>query len=132
MSTLQNQISGCERNIQQSLAQCAEMAGEKNFQFIFSLDDFVNGITACNLDNTLDSMSKVLELFQECDRIITIEEKRRNYTRELQKIIANREKKETVKRLTTQHSFKKKAIPFKILTPPSSQDSMDIQDKDDF
>ena len=42
VSTLQNQITGCERNIQQSLAQCAAQAGDQDFQFTFSLNDFVN------------------------------------------------------------------------------------------
>ena len=123
ISTIQNQIAGCE-----SLAQCAAMAGNKDFQFTFSLGAFVNGITATDLDDTLDSMTKVLQLFKECEKIITIENRRRNYARELQKLLTNRERKETVKRLTMQHSFKKKALPYKIPTPPNSQEATDIQD----
>ena len=47
-------------------------------------------------------------------------------------MMANCEKKEeTVKWLTMQHSFKKKALPFKIPTSPSSQDSTHTEDDED-
>ena len=45
VSTIQNQIAGCERNITESLAQLSMMTGDKNFQFTFSLNAFVNGMT---------------------------------------------------------------------------------------
>ena len=37
-----------------------------------------------------------------------------------------REKKETVKRLTIQHQFKRKALPMKIPSPPNSQDEEEL------
>jgi len=119
VSTLQNQITGCERNIQRSLAQCAVEAGDKDFQFTFSLNAFVSGITTFDLDHTSESITKVMGLFTECEKIIALEKKRRVYTKELKKILKAREKKETVKRLTMQHTFKTKELPLKIPTPPS-------------
>ena len=49
MPTLPNQISGCERNIKESLSQCAALVGDKNFQFTFSLNSCVNNSTTCDL-----------------------------------------------------------------------------------
>ena len=122
VSTLQNQISGCERSMQEALAQCAELTGDKNFKFDFSLNTFVSNITTSNLDETSQNITKVTELFTECERIIAIERKRRAYTQELKNILEARQRKETVKRLTMQHSFKRKAQTLKIPTPPSSQE----------
>ena len=87
VSTLQNQTTGCERNIQQSLAQCAVQAGDNDFQFTFSLNGFVNNITTVDLENTSDSITKVLSLFQECEKIVALEKKRRGYIKELRKIM---------------------------------------------
>lgn len=120
VSTLQNQITGCERNIQEALAQCAVEAGEKDFQFQFSLNDFVNSITSVDLETTSASITKVMSIFLECKKIVSLEKKRRGYMRELKKILEAREKKDTVKRLTMQHRFNRKALPVKIPTPPSS------------
>ena len=131
ISTIQNQIAGCERNIEESLQQCSAITGNKNFQFSFDLSAFVNGITTCDLDDTVDSMNKVQELFNKCEKIVVLEKKRRNYTKEFRKIIADRERRERVKRLTMHHSFKKNALSFKIPTPLNSQESTDIQDEGD-
>ncbi|KAJ7312807.1 hypothetical protein OS493_039500 [Desmophyllum pertusum] len=124
LSTIQNQIAGCERSISEALAQCAAQAGDKDFQFNFSLNSFVSGITTFDLDNTSESITKVIGLFTECEKIIALEKKRRVYTKELKKILKAREKKETVKRLTMQHAFKTKAAPLKIPSLPSTQDDM--------
>lgn len=106
-TTIQNQITGCERDIKESLAQCAVIAEDKDFEFTFSLGAFVNSITTTNLNDTSNSITKVIELFQECEKIMRIEKKRRQYTEELQKLLTTRRRKETVKRLTRDHSFKK-------------------------
>ena len=124
LSTIQNQIAGCERSITEALAQCAVQAGDKDFQFTFSLNAFVSGITTFDLDHTSESITKDMGLFTECEKIIALEKKRRVYTKELKKILKAREKKETIKWLTMQHTFKAKALPLKIPTPPSSQDDM--------
>lgn len=126
ISTVQNQIDGCERSIKESLAQCAVLVGDNNFQFHFSLGTFVNEITTINLDDELNNIKKVQELFKECEKILAIEKKRRYYTSELREMLTNRERKETVKRLTMRNSFKKKSLPYKI--PTSSQEAMDDQD----
>ena len=76
--TLQNQIDGCERKIKESLAQCAELVEDRNFEFCFSLGTFVNEITTINLDDELDNMKKVQELLKECEKIVATEKKRRN------------------------------------------------------
>ena len=121
VSTLQNQITGCERNIQEALAQCAVEAGDKDFSFNFSLKAFVEDITSVDIEATSASVTKVLSIFQECEKITTLEKKRRGYMAELKKIPEAREKKNTVKRLTMQHRFNRKASQVKIPTPPSSQ-----------
>ena len=54
VSTLQNQISGCERSMQEAFNQCAVLTGDNNFTFQFSLNVFVKGITAADLDETVE------------------------------------------------------------------------------
>ena len=67
-----------------------------------------------------------MSLFQECEKIVTLEKRRRGYIKELKKIMDAREKKETVKRLTMQHHFKRKALPIKIPSPHNSQDEEEL------
>ena len=112
-STLQNQITACERKMKEALAQCAVQAGDKDFKFNFSLNVFVSTITTFDLNQT-----------GECEKIVDLEKKRRGYMEELDKILKAREKKKTVKRLTMQNRFKTKTLPLKIPSPPSSQDEM--------
>lgn len=122
MSILQNQLTGCERNIQESLAQCVDEVGDQDFQFTFSLKEFVNSLTPVDLDESLDGVTKVLNVFQQCEKMLMIEKKRRSYMKEMKKILKAREKKETLKRLTMEHNFKKKSLPVRIPSPPASLD----------
>ena len=126
VSTLQNQITGCERNIQESLAQCVDEVGDKDFQFTFSLKEFVNSLAIVDPDDSLTGVTKVLSVFQECEKILTIEKKRRGYLKELKKIMKARERKATLKRLTVEHDFKKKSLPMKIPSPPKSPEAEEL------
>ena len=121
VSTLENQIAGCEKNIQEALAQCAVHAGDNNFSFTFSLKDFVDDITSVDIEATSASIEKVLSIFQGCEKITRHEKKRRGYVAELKKFLETRERRNTVKRLTMHHRFNRKASHVKI---PTSQDDM--------
>ena len=121
-SAIQNQIDGCERSMTEGLANCASLAGDNNFQFSFSLKGFVDGISACDVEETQEAIQKVRGLLAECDKILTTEKKRRLYTKQLRKNVALREQKETIKRLTMKHAFKKRAQPLKIPSLTSSQE----------
>lgn len=125
-STLQNQISTCEINITESLAQCAALVGDENFQFQFSLERFVNTIISTDIDDTLDNLEKVQKLFKECGKIMRWEKKRRNSKAELKKLLDDREREETLKRITRRNAFNKQTLPLKIPTPPSSQEDTDM------
>ena len=70
-------------------------------------------------------MSMVQDLFKECEKIVTIEKKRRYYVNELHNMFAERQRKETVKRLTMQNSFKKRAVPYEIPIPLNSPEAID-------
>lgn len=104
-STLQNQISTCETNITESLAQCATLVGDENFQFQFSLERFVNTIISTDIDDTLDNLEKVQKLFKECGKIMRWEKKRRNSKAELKKLLDDREREETLKRITRRNAL---------------------------
>ena len=122
-SLIQSQISNCERNITESLAQCASLVVDQNFQFQFSLKTFVDTITTCDIADTTDNIKKVEELFKECGTIIIQwEKKRRNFKAELKKVLDNRDRKEAVKRMTMRNTFKQKSLPLKIPSPPSSKE----------
>ena len=125
MSTLQNQIAGCERSVKESLSQCAQLVGDQNWTFTFSLGAFVKDITTLDLDDSLKNMRMIQDLFKECEKIISTEKKRRTYVTELHNKFAERERKETVKRLTMRNSFKKRAAPYEIPPLSHSQEAVD-------
>ena len=110
VSTVQNQISGCERSIQDLSRECYVMFGNTNFQFNFDFNNFMRDVTTVNLDDTASSIEKVQQMFQECQKIIVLEKKRRKYTEELHKIVAKRERRETVKRLCFRSKLKKTTL----------------------
>lgn len=76
-----------------------------------------------SLGPTTDTIRKVRELFKECEAIIEWETKRRQYVSQLEKVLKERERKETVKRITMNNRFKRQPQPLKIPSPPSSQTS---------
>ena len=106
LSTVQKQISGCERSMQELLDGCFAMFGNTNLQFNFDFNNFVENVTTHDVDNEMANIGKVRQLLTECEKILVIEKKRRRYTEELCKIVADREKRETVKRLKVQNRFK--------------------------
>ena len=124
VTQLQNQLSSCERSMQESLAQCAEMVGNQDYKVNFSLKDFVETLPNFNMEEAQREISKMIDILKECDKILAVESKRRVYTKELRKIIEAREKRETVKRLTIQNNFKKKTPALRIPSPPASQDEI--------
>ena len=105
VSTIQNQISGCERSMHECLTQCHTIVENTNFQFNFDLNNFVRDVMIVNLDEQASSIGKVQQLLVECEKIVMIEKKRRKYTEELHKILADRERRDTVKRLTVRNRF---------------------------
>ena len=124
VSQLHNQLSSCERSMQESLAQCAQMVGNQDYKVNFSLKDFVESVPNINVEEAQREISKMIDILQECDKILGSESKRRAYTKELRKIMKAREKRETVKRLTMQNNFKKKTPALRIPSPPASQDEI--------
>ena len=86
--------------------ECYVMFGNTNFQFNFDFNNFMRDVTTVNLDDTASSIEKVQQMFLECQKIIVLEKKRRKYTEELHNIVANRERRETVKRLCFRSKFK--------------------------
>ena len=124
VTQLQNQLSSCERSMQESLSQCAEMVGNQDYKVNFSLKDFVETLPNFNMEEAQREISKMIDILKECDKILAVESKRRVYTKELRKIIKAREKRETVKRLTIQNNFKKKTPALRIPSPPASQDEI--------
>ena len=127
-STLQSQISTCENNIEEAFTECVVGANNQDVSFSFSLKDFVNGITTCKIDETSTTITQAIDMFQQCEKILALEKKRREYRKELKKVLKAREKKEEVKRLTRNIQFKKKANPMKIPTPPESDASDKIEE----
>ena len=111
--------------MQECLAQCDDVSGGKNFEFSFSLKKLLDGISTCDVDETLKSIKKVETVFEQCERLMNLERRRRQYKRELNEKIQERERKETVKRLTQQQNFKRKALAIEIPSTSSSQEMLD-------
>ena len=124
-STIQNQISNCECKITECLAKCAFLVGDKDFEFGFSLKSFVDNITSFDIDATSDNIRKVEERFRECATIIQWEKKRRDFKAELERVLQERERRETVKRITSRNRFKTKALLLKIPSRPNRQEAIE-------
>ena len=105
-----------------ALRQITSTAGDGNFQFTFSLKAFAETISTCNADEMLQSVKKVKKVLNECEKILHTERKRHLYMKEMHRELLDRDQKETVKHLTMRHSFKNRALPLKIPSPPNNQD----------
>ena len=125
ISSIKSQIETCERNMQECLAQCDDVSGGKNFEFSFSLKKLLDGISTCDVDETLKSIKKVETVFEQCERLMNLERRRHQYKRELNEKIQERERKETVKRLTQWQNFKRKALAIEIPSTSSSEEMLD-------
>ena len=84
----------------------------------------LDGISTCDVDETLKSIKKVETVFEQCEQLMNLE-RRRQYKRELNEKIQERERKETVKRLTQWQNFKRKALAIEIPSTSSSQEMLD-------
>ncbi|KAL9954544.1 hypothetical protein ACROYT_G042095 [Oculina patagonica] len=111
ITTLQNQINGCEQGIQEALALCASEVGDADYKLNFSLAEVVKNLPFVNIDEAISSVGTALHIFQQCERIFNFEQKRRSYCKEIRQRIKARDQRETVKRLTIQNNFKKKVEP---------------------
>ncbi|KAJ7371592.1 hypothetical protein OS493_024268 [Desmophyllum pertusum] len=107
--------------MQECLVQCAAVSGDNNFQFYFNIKNLLDGISTCDVDQTLNSIINVKSVFEQCERLLNLERRRRQYRRELNERIDDRERKETVKRLTRQKNFRPTAKVIEIPSPPSTQ-----------
>ena len=77
VSQLHNQLSSCERSIQESLAQCAQMVGNQDYKVNFSLKDFVETVPNFNVEEAQREISKMIDILKECEKILAAESKRR-------------------------------------------------------
>ena len=127
ISTIQGQISTCEDSIQLALSEIVEIAGNEDMSFTLTLKDFINDIHTCDIEQTSTFITQARNLLQQCEKIATLEKKRREYARELQKVLADREKRESVKRVTRRRQVKKKVTPTKPSLLPSVDEVNEIE-----
>ena len=90
------------------------------------MKQLVDGISTCDVDATLGSITKVKMVFEQCERMLNLEKRQRQYRQELNDRIEEKERKETVKRLTMQMNFNRKATKIEVPSPPSSQEMLDV------
>ena len=70
--------------MQQALSQCASLVGgEIYFVFCLSLLQFIDNILVYS--ETIRNVTKVMEIFKKCWKILALENQRRNYRKELKK-----------------------------------------------
>lgn len=68
----------------QALSQCASLVGEETyFVFCFSLLQFIDNFLVYS--ETIRNVTKVMEIFKKCGKILALENQRRNYRKELKK-----------------------------------------------
>ena len=110
VTQLQNQLSSCERSMQESLSQCAEMVGNQDYKVNFSLKDFVETLPNFNMEEAQREISKMIDILKECDKILAVESKRRVYTKELRKIIRQERREKQLNDLPSRTISRKKHL----------------------
>ena len=109
ISSIQLQVTGCEQAIQQAIDLFVYMAEGQDVRYSVDLQNFIQNISTLNVKAVHRDITKAIDLFQEVQRIISLEKKRRKYVEEMEEALQEKEKKEDLKKMTRRMTLKRKA-----------------------
>ena len=85
------------------------MADGQDVRYSVDLQNFIQNISTLNVKAVHRDITKAIDLFQEVQRIISLEKKRRKYVEEMEEALQEKEKKEDLKKMTRRMTLKRKA-----------------------
>ena len=85
------------------------MAEGQDVRYSVDLQNFIQNISTLNVKAVHRDITKAIDLFQEVQRIISLEKKRRKYVEEMEEALQEKEKKEDLKKMTRRMTLKRKA-----------------------
>ena len=85
------------------------MADGQDVRYSVDLQNFIQNISTLNVKAVHRAITKAIDLFQEVQRIISLEKKRRKYVEEMEEALQEKEKKEDLKKMTRRMTLKRKA-----------------------
>lgn len=108
LTTIKDQLTTCERNMQTCLEQLSAVVIMITVNF--SLRRFVDTIDSCDIDESIKNCRKTQEVFEECQNLLSLEIKRRKYSDELLQSTEKSDRRARFKRLRLENSFIKKSV----------------------
>ena len=120
ISTLRNQLSNCEKSMNEAIEMCVATVGTFEPLFI-NVKDLMANITTCDLNGAKAVCDNLLEVVNQANKVVELETKRRKYKDELHKKIEDRNRKNSVKKRQMERTLRN-VNNFKFLSLPSSQE----------
>ena len=109
VSSIQSQIDSCEENIKQSVDMLVFMAEGEDIKYEVHLESFIASIPTLDIKQASKKLREAILLFNEVEKIFTLEKKRRNYVEEMAEACDVKEKKEDLKKVVRSIGLKRKA-----------------------
>ena len=109
VSAIQSQIDTCEENIKRSVDMLVFMAEGEDIKYEVHLESFIASIPTLDIKQASKKLREAILLFNEVEKIFTLEKKRRNYVEEMAVACDVKEKKEDLKKVVRSIGLKRKA-----------------------
>ena len=109
VSSIQSQIDSCEENIKRSVDMLVFMAEGEDIKYEVHLESFIASIPTLDIKQASKKLREAILLFNEVEKIFTLEKKRRNYVEEMAEACDVKEKKEDLKKVVRSIGLKRKA-----------------------
>ena len=109
VSSIQSQIDSCEENIKRSVDMLVFMAEGEDIKYEVHLESFIASIPTLDIKQASKKLREAILLFNEVEKIFTLEKKRRNYVEEMAVACDVKEKKEDLKKVVRSIGLKRKA-----------------------
>ena len=121
ISTLRNQLSNCEKSMNEAIEMCVATVGTADPNFFINVKDLMANITTCDLNKAKTVCDNLLEVVNQASKVVELETKRRKYKDELHKKIEDRKRKNSVKKRQMERTLRN-VNNFQFLSLPSSQE----------
>ena len=126
VSAIQSQIDTCEENIKRSVDVLVFMAEGQDIKYEVDLESFIANIPSLDIKQASSHIRKAIRLFNEVEKIFSLENKRRKYVEEMEEALDEKEKNEDMKKMVRSIGLKRKAQ-FNIQAPGTIASIKDVK-----
>ena len=105
----QKLLSSTEESINQSFEKLMNLTNGQDIKYEVNLKSFIENISSLELTPVLAKLREGIEVFNEIEKILTIEKKRQIYIEEMKKAHEEKEKKEDLNKKVRFSGFKRKS-----------------------